>query len=161
MATHSYLSITGDKMGLISAGCSTHASIGNKYQAGYTNQILVLSVDHQMTSISNTAHATHNPLIITKPIDKASPLLAEALTTREVLTCVLFLYRTSPTGGVEKYYSIRIDGARIVALTVDVPHAVLLNDVSATEQIALRYDSINWTHHGASTSGRAYAAQEQ
>ena len=156
MATHSYLSITGNKMNLISAGCSTHASIGNKYQAGHTNQILVLSVDHQMTSISNTDHATHNPLIITKPIDKASPLLAEALTTREVLTCELDLYRTTSAGGMEKYYTIRIDRARIVALTVDVPHAVLLNDVSATEQLVLRYDSITWTHHAASTNGYAF-----
>ena len=161
MATHSYLSITGNTMGLISAGCSTQDSIGNKCQAGHTDQILVLSVDHQMTSISNTAHATHNPLIITKPIDKASPLLAEALTTREVLTCELDLYRTTSAGGMEKYYSIRIDGARIVALNLDVPHAVLLNDVDATEQIALRYDGIVWTHHGASTGGYAFAAQEQ
>ncbi|WP_110971659.1 type VI secretion system tube protein TssD [Pseudomonas huaxiensis] len=53
MANHSYLSITGKKMGLISAGCSTQASIGNKCQVGHTDQILILALNHAMTSVSN------------------------------------------------------------------------------------------------------------
>lgn len=35
MANNIYLTITGKKQGLISAGCSTFDSIGNKYQAAH------------------------------------------------------------------------------------------------------------------------------
>ena len=52
MASHGYMSITGKKIGLISAGCSTQASIGNKCQVEHTDQILALN--HAMTSIKRT-----------------------------------------------------------------------------------------------------------
>ena len=54
MASHGYMSITGKKIGLISAGCSTQASIGNKCQVENTDQILVLALNHAMTSIKRT-----------------------------------------------------------------------------------------------------------
>ncbi len=43
MANHGYMTINGKAQGLISAGCSTQDSIGNKYQAAHTNEIMVLS----------------------------------------------------------------------------------------------------------------------
>jgi len=52
MASHGYMSITGKKIGLISAGCSTQASIGNRCQVENTDQILALN--HAMTSIKRT-----------------------------------------------------------------------------------------------------------
>lgn len=94
MASHSYLTITGKKMGLISDGCSTKASIGNKCQAGHTDQILVLALNHAMTSISNVSSAVHSPLVIHKHLDKSSPLLAQAMADREELSCEIDLYRT-------------------------------------------------------------------
>ncbi len=44
-----YLTLNGKKQGLISAGCSTLDSIGNRYQKGHEDQIQVLSLDHSMT----------------------------------------------------------------------------------------------------------------
>ena len=52
MANHSYMTINGKKMGLISAGCSTQDSIGNKCQIGHTDQILVLALNHAMSTVS-------------------------------------------------------------------------------------------------------------
>ncbi|MEG1082608.1 MAG: type VI secretion system tube protein Hcp, partial [Pseudomonas sp.] len=34
MASHGYMTITGKVQGLISAGCSTQESVGNKFQSG-------------------------------------------------------------------------------------------------------------------------------
>lgn len=43
MANHGYMTINGTAQGLISAGCATRDSIGNKYQAAHTDEIMVLA----------------------------------------------------------------------------------------------------------------------
>ncbi|SHM25388.1 hypothetical protein SAMN05216301_1999 [Morganella morganii] len=44
MAHPIYLTLTGKNQGLISAGCSSVDSIGNRYQAGHENEILILNL---------------------------------------------------------------------------------------------------------------------
>ncbi|AZP71635.1 Hcp family type VI secretion system effector [Pseudomonas poae] len=153
MAYHGYMSIKGQSQGLISAGCSTQDSIGNKCQEGHKDEIMVMSYNHNMLNTGNVRASTHGPVVITKNIDKSSPLLAVALSNREELDCVINFYRTSPSGQREKYYTVDIRGCIIANLTVEVPHAVLLTDVEAQEHLALRYREIIWTHHLAGTSG--------
>lgn len=153
MAIYGYMTITGKQQGLISAGCSTQDSIGNKCQAGHTDEIMVLSLSHRLMNSGNVMHATHYPVLITKNVDKASPLLGQALANREEIECVIDLYRTSAQGGVQKYYTLKLKGGQLADLMFDVPHAVLQNETEATEQIAMRYQSITWTHHLAGTSG--------
>lgn len=155
MAIHSYMTVTGKKQGLISAGCSTTDSIGNKCQFGHTDQILVLDVSHVLENRGNTLSATHNPIVITKNIDKSSPLLAVALDNREELECIIDLYRTSPRGAQEKYYTIKIRYAMLISLAFEVPHAVMMSEMEPQERLALRYETITWKHHAASTSGSA------
>jgi len=89
MASHGYMTITGKAQGLISAGCSTQDSIGNKCQAGHTDEIMVLSYTHNMANIGNISKPTHAPILITKNIDKSSPLLAQALSSREEINCTI------------------------------------------------------------------------
>lgn len=153
MAYHGYMSIKGQSQGLISAGCSTQDSIGNKCQEGHKDEIMVMSYNHNMLNTGNVRASTHGPVVITKNIDKSSPLLAVALSNREELDCVINFYRTSPSGQREKYYTVDIRGCIIANLTVEVPHAVLLTDVEVQEHLALRYREIIWTHHLAGTSG--------
>jgi len=153
MAYRGYMSIKGQSQGLISAGCSTQDSIGNKCQEGHKDEIMVMSYNHNMLNTGNVRASTHGPVVITKNIDKSSPLLAVALSNREELDCVINFYRTSPSGQREKYYTVDIRGCIIANLTVEVPHAVLLTDVEAQEHLALRYREIIWTHHLAGTSG--------
>ena len=76
MANISYLSLSGETQGLISAGCSTLDSVGNKAQPEHKDQIMVYALMH---SISRSQNVNHHELIITKPVDKSSPLLAKAL----------------------------------------------------------------------------------
>lgn len=153
LANHGYMTITGKSQGLISAGCSSHDSIGNKCQAGHLDEIMVLTFSHSLFNHGNTRYATHQPIVITKNIDKSSPLLAQALDTREVVNCLINFYRVSPQGRQEKFYTVDIRGGLIVELTVDMPHAVLQNDADAQEHLAIRYRDIIWTHHLAGTSG--------
>ncbi|MQT60608.1 type VI secretion system tube protein Hcp [Pseudomonas sp. FSL R10-0399] len=80
MASHGYMSITGKTQGLISAGCSTQESIGNKCQTDHRDEIMVLSFTHTLLNIGNLDRATHQPISIVKNIDKSTALLAQAAT---------------------------------------------------------------------------------
>lgn len=153
MANHGYMTITGKTQGLISAGCSTQTSIGNKCQAGHADEIMVLSYTHNMNIAGNTNKATHSPIIITKNIDKSSPLLAKSLSSLEEIDCVINFYRVSSFGMQEKFYSISIEGGIIADLTLEMPHAIFQNDAEPQEHLAIRYRDITWTHHAAGTSG--------
>ena len=153
MANHGYMRMTGNIQGLISAGCSTQQSIGNKCQTAHMDEIMVLSYTHNMLNIGNIDKPTHSPIIITKNIDKASPLLAQALSNREEINCTVSFYRVSSFGMQEKFYSVSINGGVIADLTLEMPHAILQSDAEPQEHIALRYRDITWTHHAAGTSG--------
>lgn len=160
MAIPGYMTITGKTQGLISAGCSTPDSVGNKYQSVHTDEIMVLSYSHNLANIDNTRRATHAPIIVTKNVDKSSPLLAQALATREEINCTINFYRTSPQGQQEKYYSVSIDGAVLSELFQDMPHVILHNDAQPQEQVAIRYRGISWVHHIAGTTGHASWGEE-
>ncbi|MGJ0576946.1 type VI secretion system tube protein TssD [Xenorhabdus bovienii] len=54
-----YLTLNGKKQGLISAGCSTLDSIGNRYQKGHEDQIQVLSTP-TVVCTNNLTTATLN-----------------------------------------------------------------------------------------------------
>ena len=156
MASHGYMAVNGKTQGLISSGCSGVESIRNKCQAGHENEIMVLSFDHNINTIGNAKEAHHNPVVITKLIDKASPLLAQALANREELTCTINFYRNAGAVGLEKFYSVTIKGAQIADLTFSMPHSILQNDVEPQETIAIRYRTIVWENHATKTSGYAF-----
>ncbi|MDI3401357.1 type VI secretion system tube protein TssD [Pseudomonas sp. V88_4] len=53
MANPAYMTITGKTRGLISAGCSTPESVGNKYQTAHTDEIMVFALSHEMRRDAN------------------------------------------------------------------------------------------------------------
>ncbi|WPN31765.1 Hcp family type VI secretion system effector [Pseudomonas sp. P5_109] len=156
MASHSYMSITGKHQGKISAGCSGQSSIGNKCQFGHQDEIMVLAFSHDMVAGNDGSitggRGKHMPIMITKAIDKSSPLLASALHGGEELDCTINLYRTASTGGQERYYSIRLTGARIAHISQQVPHAIRMNDAEPQELVSIRYRDIVWAHIPGATS---------
>ncbi|WP_250191192.1 Hcp family type VI secretion system effector, partial [Escherichia coli] len=116
-------SLSGETQGLISAGCSTLDSVGNKAQPEHKDQIMVYALMH---SISRSQNVNHHELIITKPVDKSSPLLAKALSDNEKMAiCEFILYRTSKAGIYQPYYKINLSKARISSIDFVTPHAVL------------------------------------
>lgn len=161
MANHGYMTINGKAQGLISAGCSTQDSIGNKYQAAHTDEIMVLSYSHNIANIGNISRSTHSPIIITKAVDKSSPLLAQALSNREEINCTISFYRVSAFGRQEKFYTVSINGGVIADLTLEMPHAIFQNDAEPQEQVAIRYRDITWTHHLAKTAGYSSWGEEE
>ncbi|MCP4746610.1 MAG: Hcp family type VI secretion system effector [Desulfobacteraceae bacterium] len=162
MPTPCYLSIEGERQGLISAGAFTEDSVGNIYQDEHADQILVQSVSHAMTvptdpqSGQPAGQRVHGPLTITKVLDKSSPLLATALTTGEKMTtCELHWYRTSTTGHQEHYFTTKLTDAIIVNLSTTMPNAQdpINKHYTHLETVSFSYRKIEWTHEACGTSG--------
>ncbi|CDG17719.1 putative haemolysin co-regulated protein (hcp-like) [Xenorhabdus doucetiae] len=147
-----YLSLKGKKQGLISAGCSTPESIGNRYQAGREDEIQVLHIRHGMTRDQNVNHL---PVNFTKPIDKSSPLLGLAIDKNELLDALFKCYRTNQAGQLELFYEIKLTGATIVDFSCHYPHSIDDNDQIPYETVQLDYKSISFTHRAAGTTGYA------
>ena len=149
MANIIYLSITGNKQGLISRGASTIDSIGNKYQIGHEDEILIFEFS---SNISISQNVSFQPIDIRKPIDKSSPLLAQALTNNEILTCKFSFYRPAMSGGVDLYYKIKLTEASITNLNCFYPNSVTHNDSQPEESLSIRFKSVVWEHVTAGTS---------
>lgn len=162
MPTPAYLSIEGETQGNMTSGTFTADSVGNVYQEGHEDEILVQAFAHQCTvptdvqSGQPTGQRLHKPLTITKVFDKSSPLLYVALSTGERLTkCELKWFRTSAAGVQEHYYTTALEDAVITDIKSYMPncqdpsksHFTHLEDVSFT------YRKIIWTHEVAGTSG--------
>ncbi|UYW73774.1 Hcp family type VI secretion system effector [Pseudocitrobacter faecalis] len=149
MANPVYLTLNGDLQGLISAGCSSLASIGNKAQIAHMDQIMVLGLSHGLTRAQNV---NHQALIIQKPVDKSSPLLSKAISENECLTCDFEYYRTNRFGINELYYKVKLINARIASIKHMVPHTVNNSQGQPEEAISFTYESITQEHCVAGTS---------
>ncbi|WBM71314.1 Hcp family type VI secretion system effector [Buttiauxella sp. WJP83] len=150
MANLIYMTLNGEKQGFISQNCGTYSSMGNKYQALHKDQIFVLALT---CGTHREQHINHQPVTITKPIDKSSPLLGIAISNNENLQCLIEAYRTSASGLSEKFYSIELKDAHLADISINFPHAIDHNDAQPEETLILSFKSITWQHHLAGTSG--------
>lgn len=149
MASLIYLTLTGQKQGRISTGCCSLDSIGNKAQIAHLDQIMVYELTH---TISREQNAFHHPVVITKPVDKSSPLLGKAISENEILTCDFDAYRTNRFGIDELYYRVKLTQARISVVTLVLPHSIHDNDKQPYESVSLSYETVTWEHLSAGTS---------
>lgn len=154
MANNIYMTIKGKSQGGISDGCSSYKSLGNKYQASHTNEILVMAVSFD---ISRAQNLTHGPVSITKYVDKSTPLLLTAVTNNEIMDCELDYYRTSDAGAQEKYMTILLRKASIINFSQTHANSLTQGDALPSETLTLRYESITCNHIMASTSGYSIA----
>ncbi|MEO6833074.1 MAG: type VI secretion system tube protein TssD, partial [Chitinophagaceae bacterium] len=97
MALNAYLKLKGQKQGEIK---------GSVTQKGREGSIMVKAASHEIISPRDpasglpTGKRQHKPLVITKEIDKSSPLLLTALCSNENLTSVVLdFYQPSIKAG--------------------------------------------------------------
>jgi type VI secretion system secreted protein Hcp len=150
-----FVSIEGSKQGLITEGAFTPDSVGNIYQDGHENESLVKSVSHNIKIARDskaglpTGQRSHQPFVISKLIDKSSPLLYNAITKGETLPKVeIKWYRTGYNGKIENYFTTTLEDAVIVDIFSDI-------DIDGTpvERVSFAYRKVLWRHEKASTSG--------
>lgn len=101
----------------------------------------------------------HEPISITKRIDKSTPGFYQALYNNEVLPAVtLNLYRNNPSSGeTEVYYTVELINARIVSMKSHSPLVLILEneDMGHLETVKFTYQTIHWTYHPAGTEAQA------
>ncbi|WP_413530614.1 Hcp family type VI secretion system effector [Rahnella inusitata] len=149
MANLIYLTLNGQTQGLISAGCSSLDSIGNKAQIAHLDQIMVYELSH---TISRDENANHHPIFLTKPVDKSSPLLGKAVSENEILNCDFDIYRLNKFGINELFYKVKLTKARITNIEVIFPNTLNNNDMQPHETLSIAYETITWEHLPAGTS---------
>lgn len=160
MSFISYMTLIGKTQKLISEGASSLQSIGNYFQQGREDQILVRSIRHglYLPAGAQTAGRMHRPLIITKMRDSSTPLLLNAWRTGEVLTCQIDEYRISPQGFQEHCFTRKLKDAIITEIDFITPdpqdsaggHAMPI------ETVSLSYRTIALTHEVCRTEGSDY-----
>lgn len=162
MATPAYMSVTGEKQALITNEAFTADSVGNSYQEGHENQVMVQAFSHQVIiprdpqSCQPTGQRVHKPVCVTKVFDKASPLLWAALTSGERMSeVVIQWYRTSANGTQEHYYTTKLEDAIIVEINGYMHNCQDPENAHFThlEDVHFTYRKITWTHEVCGTSG--------
>ncbi|OCR26543.1 type VI secretion protein [Pseudomonas syringae] len=158
MPTPAYMTIEGTQQGLLTKGALSEASVGNTWQQGHEDQILVQQISHAITVPGGvqTGQRMHKPVIITKTLDKSSPLINTALSNGEPLkTCRIEFFRYSGRGGQELFYTIELKNALIIGVDLLLPHCQDLSTAHFTqlERVHFAYETITWRHEIAGTSG--------
>ena len=148
MALNAYLKMTGETVGDVEGGVT---------QAGREGMMEVYGWSHEVVSPRDAASGLptgkrqHKPITITKPVDKASPLLMAILTTNENITeWQLRCWRPSRTGQEEQFYTIQLENASIARI-----HQESLNNRyeenmahAEREHVSFTYQKITWAYDG-------------
>jgi type VI secretion system secreted protein Hcp len=144
----------------ISSGASSEASLGDKAVEAHANEMVVLSVEHTIVvprdaqSGQPSGARLHQPVKVTCYLDKATPLMQQALVTGENLEIEMKFFRTNseePTAPPEHYYTIALEGAIVVMSRMWVP----ASDPEKRQLVEyqLSYSTISWTHEVSGTEG--------
>jgi len=149
MALNAYLKLKGQKQGEIK---------GSVTQKGREGKIMVIAASHQLLMPRDEAtgmpsgRRMHKPFVITKELDKSSPLLYNMLVTNENITDWELQFWTpnlrssTGTGAEKQHYTVKLVNARIV----DISFRMLNNKnpeltrYAEYEEIAFDYEKITW-----------------
>lgn len=144
MAEVAYLKLTNKKSGSqIKGGCQEKDTKDMIEVQGFEHTITVPT--HRQTG-SATGETLHGPVIIIKPMDRASPLLQRALNEHNELELQIDFYRTRD-GARKHWYTIKVEDARLVEIRTYKSLALAGDNTTPDlEQLQFRYRKISWEH---------------
>ncbi|MFV2059344.1 MAG: type VI secretion system tube protein TssD [Gammaproteobacteria bacterium] len=123
--------------------------------AGREGTIEVIGFDHELRIPTDsmqgaiTATRKHEPLVVTKGFDKASPYLYEACANGTTLPTIEILWYEINTSGEEvAYFSHIIEGVKITNVTPKMHNCkdIDFERFPHLESVAFKYDTIHWTY---------------
>lgn len=147
MAISIFMEIESETDGVITGGCDV---------AGREGWMECVSMEHKVYSpIDTTTGALrgtriHEPYVVTKMTDNATPLLFKQLCTGTRLKTVkLHFYDITPQGKEEEYFTILLENARVIAM-----EPVMFNTrmpeyekMPHLEKVTFGYEQITWTEN--------------
>ena len=91
-----------------------------------------------------TGKRQHKPFVITKELDKSTPLIFQALTRNEILPAVeLRFLQTGTTGREVRYFTIELKNASIAGVQMQNQTG---QAVETREHVSFVYEKIIWTY---------------
>lgn len=162
MPTPAYIKIEGQTQGNITAGAFTSDSVGNVFVEGHEDEILVQEIKHLISvptdpqSGQPSGQRVHKPFTFTSSLNKATPLMYQALASGEMLPTVeINWYRTSVEGKQEHFFTTKLEDATIVEISTVLPHAQRSENADFTQliKVSMAYRKIAWSHVTAGTEG--------
>jgi type VI secretion system secreted protein Hcp len=150
MALNAYLKLKGQKQGEIK---------GSVTQKGRENKIMVIAVSHEIVSPRDpasglpTGKRMHKPFIITKELDKSSPLLYSALVNNENISewelqhWTPQIKATTGVGNEVQMYTVKLVNANIASINFRMANNKNpeLMKYAEYEEVAFTYQKIIWT----------------
>ena len=101
-------------------------------------------------SATASGRRQHEPLLIRKRIDKATPLIAKALCENQVIEGKFKFFRPNPTGDgtTEQFYTVEIKKGRVASQRQWVPDTIVPASSSEPplEEITFVFHTIMWTY---------------
>lgn len=143
-ALNAYMYITGVKTGQVK---------GSVTQKGRENSIMVIAFE-QMTKMERgtatgvTGKRNVGPIIITKEVDKSSPLLRQMLNTNEsIKEAIIQFWQPGASGKEVQHYTVKLTQARIESMkTVMANNKIPSNmQLKEYEEITIAYGRAEWT----------------
>jgi type VI secretion system secreted protein Hcp len=150
MALNAYLTLEGQKQGKIN---------GSVTQKGREDKIMVIAVNHEVISPRDAASGLptgkrqHKPFTIIKELDKATPLLMNALVNNEnIKTWELQFWApqlkaTTGIGSEVQHYTVKLTNANIASINFRMLNNKNpdLTRYAEYEEVAFTYQKIEWT----------------
>ena len=150
MAISTYMRLKGQKQGEIKGSCE---------QKGRENSVIVIAVSHEVVSPRDsesglaTGKRMHKPLVITKELDRATPLLYNSLVHNEnIPKWVMLFYKPQirATGGMGQevnHFAIKLTNATVASITLRMPNNKHpeLKQFETYEEVSFTYEKIEWT----------------
>ena len=145
MALNAYLTMKGETQGDIK---------GSVTQRGREDSIMVIGFSHEILSPRDAASGLptgkrqHKPIIITKEIDKATPLLYNLLVNNENITeWKLQFWQPSKSGAEVPFYNIQLVNASIAEIRSEMLNNKYPENMQHKERehISFCYQKIIWT----------------
>jgi type VI secretion system secreted protein Hcp len=137
-ALNAYLTLKGQKQGSIK---------GSVTQKGREGAIRIETASHEIVSPRDAASGLptgkrqHKPFVITKKIDKSTPLLNSMLVNNEnIPEWKLEVFEPNAKGSEAPMYTVKLINANIASIKV-----VTNEDGSLQEVITFTYQKIEWT----------------
>ena len=145
MALDAYLRLKGETQGDIK---------GSVTRPGREDSIMVIAASHEVVSPRDAASGLptgkrqHKPFVITKEVDKSTPLLYRALVDNEnILEWRLQYWQPSASGKEQQHYMVELINASIASIR----HEMLNNKYPENmqhkerEHVSFCYQKIIWT----------------
>ena len=145
MALNAFLKIKGAKQGEIK---------GSVVQKGREGKITVIAFQHELNTPQDvlgrqtSGKRMHKPFVITKELDKSTPLFYNALIENETITDweLQCFTAQSKTGTEANYYTIKLHNVKVMDIKSTMPNNkdVELANLNIYEEIAFTYTKIEW-----------------